>query len=208
MHCCAPRDTNKLMPDVDVDAIRFQFATGNMAVVLNLGNMLNQPRANTQAKVLATYALSNLAATRSVASCAACSAAAKSSLLKKGAGEVCSHNPRMAVASQAAVLSTVYAMLHSTVVVEIAAAVALLNNLCVSDETRDKVKLEAKKLSTDKVRQRLLELITDQQLSEQTKNGIRTVLQRFDRHKTVKVACRVICRALKPPKRPIVFPDP
>lgn len=203
------RDTNRLVADVDVDAIRFSLAAPGTTVAPWLGSMLATPRAATQARVIATYALSNLAAVQSPASCAACGGGGGAKhLLKKGTGEMCVHNPRMAVACQPAVLATAYDMLYSRNAPEIAAAVALLNNLCVTDETRDKVKLEAKKIGTDRVRQRLLELIADQQLSEMTKTGIRTVLMRFDRHRPVKIAMRVICRALKPPKRNAVFRDP
>lgn len=97
--------------------------------------------AETQTRVLAAYALSNLAGTVNTGPCPACahSSAKLGGLLKK-APEACVHNPRMAVSLQADALSVVFDMLESSNVADIAAAVALLNNLCYKvDDARDRV---------------------------------------------------------------------
>lgn len=99
------------------------------------------PTAETQTRVLAVYALSNLAGTVNTGPCPACahSTAKLGGLLKK-APEVCVHNPRMAVSLQAEALSVVFDMLESSNVADIAASVALLNNLCYKvDDARDRV---------------------------------------------------------------------
>lgn len=97
--------------------------------------------AETQTRVLAVYALSNLAGTVNTGPCPACShSTAKLGGLLKKTPEACVHNPRMAVSLQADALSVVFDMLESSNVADIAAAVALLNNLCYKvDDARDRV---------------------------------------------------------------------
>lgn len=97
--------------------------------------------AETQTRVLAVYALSNLAGTVNTGPCPACShSSAKLGGLLKKTPEACVHNPRTAVSLQADALSVVFDMLESNNVADIAAAVALLNNLCYKvDDARDRV---------------------------------------------------------------------
>jgi hypothetical protein len=61
-------------------------------------------------------------------------------LLKK-TPDACIHNPRIAVSMEPDALAVVFNMLESNNVADIAAAVALLNNLCYKlDDARDRVR--------------------------------------------------------------------